>query len=173
MKLMKHHLLTLVPLVAACAAVPVQPPPALDPGPGLREVVRLSATGVQVYECRASTAAAGSAAWVFVAPEAQLFDAQGRNAGSHGAGPNWVAPDGSSVVGAVQARADAPAAGAIPWLLLNTRSTGGAGAFERVSRIQRVNTEGGVAPAQGCTAASIGAQSRVPYRAEYRLFAPV
>ena len=70
----------------------------------------------------------------------------------------------------MQARADAPVAGAIPWLLLRTRSTGGPGAFERVTSIQRLNTEAGAAPASGCTPGSIGAQARVPYRADYRLY---
>jgi hypothetical protein len=160
-----------VSMLAACAAVPAPVPPALDPGAGQRALMQLSATGVQVYECRAGSANA-AAAWTFVAPEAPLLDARGRVVGQHGAGPIWIAADGSRVVGSVEARVDAPAAGAIPWLLLRTRSTGGPGAFERVSSIQRLNTEGGVAPASGCSPGTVGAQARVPYRADYRLFTP-
>lgn len=168
---MKNTLLTFVPLVVACTAAPLQPPPVLDPGPGHREWLRLSATGVQIYECRVPPGA-GAPAWSLVGPQADLVDARGQPAGHHGFGPVWIAPDGSGVTGTVQARADAPVAGAIPWLLLSTRSSGGPGAFERVARIQRVDTTGGVAPSDGCTAASIGAQVRVPYRAGYRLFVP-
>jgi hypothetical protein len=80
--------------------------------------------------------------------------------------------DGSRVVGSLRARADAPASGAIPWLLLSTQSTGAPGVLSAVSFIQRVNTEGGMAPAEGCGAASIGRQTRVGYRADYRLFVP-
>ena len=151
--------------LAACATAPV--PEALQPSADQRVFVDLAATGVQIYECRAGQ---GAPQWAFVAPDAQLFDARGRRAGTHGAGPFWQAPDGSRVVGSVQARSDV--AGAIPWLLLRTRSTGGPGAFERVSHIQRLHTEGGLAPADGCRADRVGAQVRVPYRADYRLFVP-
>lgn len=41
------------------------------------------------------------------------------------------------------ARADAPSAAAIPWLLLSTASDGPPGAFSEVTSIQRVNTSGG------------------------------
>lgn len=158
-------------MLAACAALPTPVPQALDPGGNQRALMQVSATGVQVYECRAGSPN-GAAAWSFVAPEAPLRDAQGRVVGQHGAGPIWIAADGSRVVGSVQARVDAPDAGAIPWLLLRTRSTGGPGAFERVTSIQRLNTHGGVAPASGCSPDTLGAQIRVPYRADYRLFTP-
>jgi len=119
------------------------------------------ANGVQIYECRDSK-------WVFVAPEAQLFDAGGRLIGRHYAGPIWESADGSKVVGAVKSRADAPAAGAIPWLLLSTKSVGGEGAFSKVTSIQRVSTTGGVAPTGGCTQA--GTQTGVYYSADYYFF---
>jgi hypothetical protein len=127
---------------------------------------------VQVYECRAAGAGAPPG-WVFVAPEAELFDVRDRRVGEHGAGPFWAAADGSRIVGTVVARADAPKAGAIPWLLLRTRSSGGGGRFSAVSHVQRIHTEGGAAPARGCDAAAhLGRQARVPYRADYRLFVP-
>ena len=52
---------------------------------------------------------------------------------THGAGPHWLAPDGSRVEGTVKARADASSAWAIPWLLLTTKSTGSPGMFARVT----------------------------------------
>ena len=131
----------------------------------------LDASGVQVYECRAKAGDAGAAEWVFIAPEAQLFDADGLPVGKHYAGPTWESNDGSKVVGAVKAKADAPDAGAIPWLLLATHSTGGSGAFANVTSVQRVATSGGVAPSAGCSTATIGQQARVPYKAQYTQYA--
>jgi hypothetical protein len=128
------------------------------------------AKGVQIYECRGAKAGAAAYEWAFVAPDAELFDARGNAIGRHGAGPYWAAADGSRIVGAVKARADAPAADAIPWLLLAARAEGPAGAFSKVTSIQRVNTVGGTAPATGCAAATVGAVARAPYTAEYYFF---
>jgi hypothetical protein len=145
-------------------------PPGLVPA-GERPVDRLFARGVQIYACRAKSGAANAAEWVFVAPEAELFDLQGASAGKHYAGPHWEAADGSKIVGAVKARADAPEGGAIPWLLLSARSVGGTGRYAEVTSVQRVNTSGGNAPAQGCSAGMLGTTVRVPYTADYVLFA--
>ena len=157
-------------LLAACAAPQVElaVPSTLVP-PGEQRVDRVAATGVQVYECRA-TPGTTAAAWVFVSPEAQLFDAQGQAAGKHYAGPHWEALDGSKILGTVKARADAPQAGAIPWLLLTAKSVGGSGRFAGVTSVQRVSTVGGMAPALKCDASTLGATERVPYTADYVLF---
>ena len=173
---MKAPLSASIAMVAAatvgCGTTPAPLPPALDPGAATRLLTTLSATGAQVYDCRAGAAGA-NAAWVFVAPEAELFDDAQRRVGDHGAGPTWTLADGSRIVGSVRGRADAPRRDAIPWLLLETRSTGTAGRLSAVHRVQRVHTEGGIAPATGCDARHIGTQVRVPYRADYRLFVPV
>jgi hypothetical protein len=164
--------LCLPAFVAACAAsAPPAPaiPDSLQPR-GASLVTVVAARGTQVYECRAKKEGAG-VEWAFVAPEAELFDAQGANVGKHYAGPHWEARDGSKLVGAVAARADAPRAGAIPWLLLTTKSVGPAGAFSRATHIQRVNTAGGIAPATGCGADTVGKTVRVAYSADYRLLA--
>ena len=160
-------LLSLPTLLAACASTPapVALPPALALVPGETWVATLPARGVQIYECRA--AATGGPAWAFVAPEAELFEQDGRPAGRHGAGPHWLSPDGSRLEATVAARADAPVAGAIPWLLLAARSTGGAGRLAPVTHIRRVHTVGGMAPASGCDASAIGQQARVSYTADY------
>lgn len=168
--------LCLPALLAACAIQPAAPPLAvpenLRPAAAESLVMVVAAKGVQIYECRASKAQSASPEWVFVAPEAELFDAQGGLVGKHYAGPSWEASDGSKVVGTVKARADAPQAGAIPWLLLGTVSVGPAGTFSKVTNIQRVSTVNGVAPsADGCTTAMLGKLARVGYEAAYRLFA--
>lgn len=157
--------------LAACASVPTAPPlsAALAPKAGETLLMTVAARGVQIYECRASGSV--GAEWAFVAPEAELLDATNRVIGSHGAGPFWQARDGSRVTGTVKRRVDAPAAGAIPWLLLATRASGPEGRFSRVSSIQRVNTSGGAAPAEGCRPDAIGTTARVPYAADYHLYA--
>lgn len=153
--------------IAACATQPVAPavPANLVPS-GEKYVETVAARGVQIYECRVTANAAP--AWAFVAPEAQLFDAQGRSVGKHYAGPSWEALDGSKIQGSVKTRADATAAGAIPWLLLTTKAAGGSGTFSKVTSVQRINTIGGVAPSGSC---AVGATERVPYTADYVMFA--
>ena len=145
--------------VAACAGT-VQVPDKLKPANESLSMI-VPAKGDQIYECR-------EAKWEFVAPEAELFDRAGKKIGRHYAGPHWESADGSRIVGAVKERADAPAAGAIPWLLLSARSVGPEGAFSKVTSIQRVATQGGVAPAGDC--AQAGAKARVPYTADYYFF---
>lgn len=174
---MKRALVVLLPLVlAACAAgaprTALTPVPAnLEPSANEGLVATLGARGVQIYECRARKDDPQAQEWAFVAPEADLLDAHGKVVGKHYAGPHWESADGSRIAGAVKARADAPRTGTIPWLLLTTKSVGPEGVFARVTSIQRVNTEGGAAPAAGdCKAAALGQRARVAYTADYVLF---
>jgi hypothetical protein len=154
--------------LAACAGAPaIAVPAALAAGANESLAMVVPARGVQIYQCRAK---GDSHEWAFVAPDAELLDARGNVIGQHGAGPTWRALDGSQVSATLKARADAPVAGAIPWLLLAARDTGPAGAFSGITSIQRVNTAGGLAPATPCTGAMAGKQERVRYTADYRLF---
>lgn len=162
------------PVIAACASL--QPPattasvPAnLKPGANEALAMIVPAKGVQIYECRARKDQAGYE-WAFVAPEADLFDTNGKLIGRHYAGPHWEAADGSKVLGAVKARADATAANAVPWLLLTAKPVGAQGAFSNVASIQRVNTAGGVAPQVGCSQAEAGKAARIDYTADYYFF---
>jgi hypothetical protein len=157
-------------LASACATPTLTVPPQLSPGAGEGLSMIVPAKGVQIYECRA--AKEGGYQWTFVAPEAQLLDRRGSRVGHHYAGPHWEAVDGSRIVGAVEARADAPAAGAIPWLLLGAKSVGPDGAFSNVTHVQRVNTVGGTAPGSGCSEKAVGTAARVPYTADYYFFSP-
>jgi len=157
--MLKRILLLLI--LAGCAST-VAVPENLKPtaSESLKRV--FAAKGVQIYECR-------NGSWAFVAPEADLYDARGHVIGRHYAGPTWeAAGDGSRVVGTVKSRADAPVAGAIPWLLLDAKSAGGKGDFSDVTSVQRVATSGGVAPAGGCEGSE--KQLRVPYTADYYFF---
>jgi uncharacterized protein DUF3455 len=157
-------------LVAGCASPPPFVPDNLNPGANQSLTMVVPAKGVQIYECRARKDQPGAYEWGFVAPEADLFDTRGNRIGKHYGGPHWEANDGSKVLGAVKERADAPAADAIPWLLLSAKSVGPNGSFSNVSSIQRVNTVGGVAPKAGCSQAAAGTQSRINYTADYYFF---
>ena len=162
--------------VPACASVHDAVPVATVPDnlkPAANEALSMiaSAKGVQSYECRAAGRAAGAYEWAFVAPHAELSDANGRTIGRHYAGPRWEAADGSAIEGRVEQRADAARAGAIPWLLLATKSVGPQGSFSGITHVQRINTVGGAAPQSGCSQASIGAVAYVAYTADYYFFA--
>jgi Protein of unknown function (DUF3455) len=129
------------------------------------------ATGVQIYVCQAG--ADPIFAWVFKAPEADLTDSSGQKIIHHFAGPTWKHIDGSEVVGKVAAKQDAPKPGAIPWLLLTAASHTGQGVLNPVTSIQRIHTEGGVAPnANTCDASANGKESRIAYSADYYFYAP-
>jgi hypothetical protein len=145
-------------------------PDKLNPGANESLATIVPAKGVQIYECRAGKDRAGGFEWVFVAPEAGLFDARGKPIGRHGAGPHWQANDGSRIVGTVKERAEAPIADAIPWLLLTAKAVGPEGSFSKVTSIQRVNTVGGLAPAAGCTRDTTGTAVRIDYTADYYFF---
>ena len=163
-----------IALLTACASPPPQTaaPAHLIPT-GERQVERLSARGLQTYECRATPGDASRAAWVYVASSLELLDANDKPAGRHTYPPPvWEAPDGSKFVGTQKARADAPEAGAAPWLLVSTRSTGPEGRFAKITSLQRLNTKGGVAPASGCDMKTIGNKEQVPLRADLILFSP-
>ena len=162
-------------LLASCASLQtprstVEVPDKLKPGAGESLAMIVPAKGVQIYECRARKDQSGEYEWAFVAPEADLFDAGGYRIGRHYAGPHWEATDGSKIVGALKERADAPAADAIPWVLLTAKSVGPEGSFSKVTSVQRVRTVGGVAPEGGCSQAAAGTPARINYTASYYFF---
>lgn len=138
---------------------------------GYEALLKADARGVQIYACRAGEDNGYS--WKLLGPDALLFDEKGRELGRHYAGPRaapvWQAHDGSEVIGDVMAKADAPEEGAIPWLLIKTRSVGAHGVLERAAYINRVNTVRGNPQAQ-CSENRKGAIARVDYSATYYFF---
>ena len=162
--------------LSGCAATDIGMTPAVPENLKVPATQMLSlvaqATGVQIYECNASKTDPTKFEWVFKAPEAELLDTAGKNIGKHYAGPTWESNDGSKVVGEVKARDDGPDANAIPWLLLNAKSTTGSGVFGKTQSIQRVKTVGGKAPADGCNQAQVGKGARIAYRATYYFYVP-
>lgn len=172
--------------LAACTTVgPTAPPEAPREAPPLatstddvpaaiaapssaRLAVTLLGTGVQNYECRAKAGSSSAFEWVFVSPEAALKDGD-KLVGRHYGGPTWEYGDGSKVTGTVVASTPAPVTGDIPWLLLKGSSSG-TGVLGGVAFVQRVRTSGGVAPAEPCSAPTIGTRRAVRYTADYRFF---
>lgn len=134
---------------------------------GAKLLLAASADGVQIYSCEAHDQLYS---WSFKSPEAALFDADGREIIKHGAGPSWTAEDGTSVVGELIAKSDAPRAGAIPWLLLKAKSAQEPGALGKSAYIRRIDTLGGAAPGAGCDARHVGALARMRYSAVYEFY---
>lgn len=126
----------------------------------------LSASGVQIYDCKVNQADQ-PASWQFRAPRANLSDLQGQAAGTHYAGPTWAGLDQSLVMATVLAKQDSADSNAIPWLLLQANKTQGQGKFSKVTYIQRLATVGGKAQPGAC---QTGAVSEIAYTAQYRFF---
>jgi hypothetical protein len=141
------------------------------------------ARGTQNYVCLLKS---GGFAWTFYGPQATLFDDSGNqlithflsaNAAENGTPrPTWQDSSDTSLAwaAAIQASTDSNfvAPGAIPWLLLQVVGTEyGTTLGDKLTSttyIQRVNTLGGVAPADGCSlAADVGRKALVPYTADY------
>jgi hypothetical protein len=143
--------------------------PANAPG-GNSRVATYYAEGVQKYK---SQQKAGSSPatyeWVFVAPQADLYDASNNKVGTHTAGPTWqLFGTADSIHGqAFSPAKSAPGAdpGSIDWLLLTLKKVP-TGIFANVSYIQRIATTGGKAPATLPTGA--GQTADVKYTAIYR-----
>jgi Protein of unknown function (DUF3455) len=169
---MRNNLLrvgTLVVMFAACGVATQRVPEALRAPAEEHMVLQVHAKGEQIYSCKVDGT---QAAWTLKAPEAQLFDKDGKAFGKHFAGPSWEALDGSRVVGKAAANAPSPDVDSIPWLLVKVVSHEGQGVLTSVTSIQRINTKGGKAPATGCDAGHAGQEVRVAYSADYLFFTP-
>ncbi|MDO9169923.1 MAG: DUF3455 domain-containing protein [Methylobacter sp.] len=131
---------------------------------GYSPMLTVHAKGDQIYQCSLNQ---GEYAWTMLAPDAKLFDEEGKLVGNHSAGPLWEYKEGSRVVGRVVNKIDKAAGKAISWLLVEVVSHQGDGLFSDVSFINRVNTHGGLPPSSGCTANHLGSEKRVAYTADY------
>jgi hypothetical protein len=171
----RNHVLTFAPLLAAAytalsfSAAAQQVPQQLQPPAGEQLLLQVHAKGDQIYTCKEDVT---TYTWTLKAPDAQLFDKDGKPFGKHFAGPSWEANDGSRVTGKAVANAPSPDADSIPWLLVSVVSHEGSGVLSRATSIQRISTKRGKAPATGCDAAHAGGEVRVPYSADYLFYAP-
>jgi len=156
-------------LLAAFTVCGQQFPDQIQPPAGEQLLLQVHAKGDQVYICQEGVT---QFAWALKAPDAQLFDKDGKSFGKHFAGPSWEANDGSRVKGKAVANVASPDADSIPWLLVNIVGHEGSGVLSRATSIQRINTKGGKAPASGCDAGHAGQELRVAYSADYLFYAP-
>ncbi|MGA2592649.1 MAG: DUF3455 domain-containing protein [Bryobacteraceae bacterium] len=155
---------------AAAQIAPPQVPENLKVPPTQVVLLKALGKGKQIYVCSAKPGDDSQFAWVLDRPQADLIGDKGDVIGKHYKGPTWEAADGSKVTGQVLQRASAPNGKAVPWLLLKATSTTtgqGTGTFARVTYIQRVDTEGGLAPAEGCDKSHAGAETSADYQATY------
>lgn len=134
---------------------------------GNQRVATYYAEGVQKYKAQLK-AGTSEYEWVFVAPDAKLYDHSNKLVGTHGAGPFWQLSASDSIFAKAYAPAKtAPSAGNIDWLLLQARiDKAKTGVFTDVAYIQRIATTGGRAPSIAPTDAA--ATADVFYTAIYR-----
>lgn len=161
-----------VTAASAAHANPVDIPAAL--AVPAHQTLKLEAlgVGVQNYRCAPAANDPTQFGWVFMSPEATLFGTDRHRIGIHYGGPTWEAKDGSKIVGTVKAQSPSPAAGAIPWLLLDAKPIERDGTFGAIRAVLRLHTTGGVAPSMPCNATTAGRIARVPYSADYYFYGP-
>lgn len=160
-------------LFASASAVHAQSelPESVQVPEGHEVTMETRGVGEITYECRDKAGATGETEWVFVGPKAVLNDRSGQRVGDYFGPPaTWQSTDGSKITGTQVAVAPA-GEGNIPYQLVKANPAEGDGAMKGVSYIQRVATQGGVAPSSACTAAEKGSQEVVNYEADYLFWA--
>ncbi len=131
---------------------------------GYAPLLTVHAKGDQIYQC---TVDKGGYSWVIQAPDAKLFDNQGKIVGNHSAGPLWEYKEGSRVVGKIVKKLAVKPESAISWLLVEVVNNNQKGLLAGVKFINRINTQGGLPPASGCDANHLGSERRAAYTADY------
>jgi hypothetical protein len=133
------------------------------------------AEGVQIY---VSEPDGDGFKWTFKSPLADLLDKDkivGYHFGILGNQPvpAWESKDGSKVVRdlkvAISPAKSPDGESNIPWLLIKVNADAKKGVLSSVTYIQRINTQGGVAPAARPTRA--GTEIGVKYKATYNFYA--
>jgi len=138
---------------------------------GNTRVATYYAVGVQKYKARIKAGTDPvTYEWVFVAPQATLYDITNAEVGNHGAGPFWtISPLDSIFAQQFSPARTAPSEDpeSIDWLLLMPKiGTTPTGIFADVDYIQRIATKGGKAPLAPPT--NINETVDVKYKAVYR-----
>jgi hypothetical protein len=129
----------------------------------------LSARGANLFQCRAAATDPNVYGWFFVAPDAALLEGS-RTAGRLRAPGEFESESDRSTVFGVLRATQPGGADNLPWAAMRALPTGDSGMFAGVTTIQRVNTAGGVAPADGCAAANAGNEARVNFSADYYFY---
>ncbi len=160
---------------ASCPATwwnaPTVDPSVTVPTDGGMVILHAAGAGTQNYACMVTDA---GTVWTLTGPSAVLSDCHGTLVGHHFASeaganyPEWQTTDGTYVIGEKIGHFT-PDGGAesVPWLLLQEVSTSGSGTLSQTAYVQRLFTDGGVAPGPGCDA---GDTLQVPYGADYYFY---
>lgn len=163
-------------------------PAGLDVSAPYKPYLRAHAFGTQNYICAPAATVSGFD-WLFIGPQATLFDADLQQSLMHFQSGNasqgdaiqatWQSSRDSSAVWATRHSGSTDplyvAPDAIEWLLLDVKGmqlgpTGG-DKLARTAFIQRVNTVGGVKPPSSqCTAATLNTRRLVSYEADYYFY---
>ena len=137
--------------------------------------------GTQNYVCQPAKSL-GQVAWTLFTPQATLFSDEREQLITHFASPNpdegglvrvtWQDSRDTSTVWAQGIAMATVNSNAIPWVKLQVVGTedgpNGGKTLSGTTFIQRLNTEGGLAPKTGCdTPKDIGRRRFVPYTADY------
>ncbi len=169
---------------------PPSVPAGIEVEPGNELFLVGHGVGTQNYICLPSSASPSGFAFTLFTPQATLFNGL-KQVTTHFFSPNnhpddpadkgvirvtWEHSRDTSTVWAelVKQSSDANfvAPGAVAWLKLKRvgaqEGPGGGDTLTATSFIQRLNTQGGLAPASGCAAlADVGKKAFVPYTADY------
>lgn len=133
-------------------------------------VLEAKAEGTIAYECRKEQVPLTAYKWVVDGPDAILKDKNGKEIGKYEGPPaRWSHEDGSFVTGS-QVAVSPNGSKNIPYQLVKADVSGGLGKLTALSYVQRVNTQGGVAPSKKCSADNEGDQVNVDYKADYRFW---
>jgi hypothetical protein len=170
--------ITLATVLAVCASQsaktmdkpfdPLALPAAVQVPAGHAVAMETVGVGNITYECKLKANTTDQYDWTFVGPDAKLLDRSGKTIGKYFGPPaTWQSNDGSKVTG-MQLAVSLAQPGAIPLQLVKANPATGDGVMKPVTYIQRVATQGGVAPAsKPCNAALIGSKEVVQYQADY------
>lgn len=173
---------------AADGTVPPAVPPELELSSAYKLFYSGHAIGTQNYICAPATGPSG-VDWLFIGPQATVYDANGEQILTHFLSRNPLHPDvlqatwqhsrDTSAVWAKRVRGSTDssyvAPDAIEWLLLEMTATsiGPTGGIKMSNTVyvQRVNTVGGMKPPSSeCTSATINTRKLVPYEADYYFY---
>ncbi len=163
-------------------------PAGLEVPAGYKPYLRAHAVGTQNYIC-APAATPSGVDWLFIGPQATLFDTDVDQRMTHFQSKNafqgdaiqatWQHSKDSSAVWAVKQTGSSDplyvAPDAIEWLKLNVTGAAfgpqGGDKLAGTAFIQRVNTVGGVKPPSAqCTAATLNTRRLVAYEADYYFY---
>ena len=156
--------------ISTCAPIP----DSLQVPEGNRFVLQTFARGVQIYQVKRSATDPNVFLWVNIAPLATLYTKPDfvNPVIKHFAGPSWEfikGPEKGERVVATKVQGITPDVTAIQWLLLkavDSLST----PDNKITFIQRICTEGGLAPTTGADEAHLGQLDSIPYRASYLFY---